>query len=309
MDLVPEEDPTGKGTVFIPFSVDDLASNEYVVARGLHAGAGGARGKQIFGHDFAIETLLPNGEWTRLVAGVTEATENAHHRVFGRTVLAIADGEIDEAVDHHPDNPLGAKNKNPNFMWIRHGKMQVYYSHLKQNSIKVRSGRVVAGQRLAEVGNSGNTNGIPHLHMHGQDADSITLRGFAFKRAKILERAQVISSGPDAWVWLNTRGIPRERCAVRPSEHRTIPDLGREFELAKLWVAEVFGGVAQGGDGFVLVGGKIVKVPPRGPKWALLQSLIALEAAEKIDHPSAQKIIEEIAETIANLANELKKQR
>ena len=37
-------------------------------------------------------------------------------------------------------------------------------------------------------------------------------------------------------------------------------------------VAEVFGDVSKGGDGFVIVGGKLYKVPPRTPKFKLLDA-------------------------------------
>lgn len=44
-------------------------------------------------------------------------------------------------------------------------------------------------------------------------------------------------------------------------------------------VAEVFGGVASDGGGFIIVGGKIIKVPPRSPLLKVLEAIIAGEAA------------------------------
>ena len=73
--------------------------------------------------------------------------------------------------------------------------------------------------------------------------------------------------------------------------------------------AQVFGGVAQDGGGFIIVGGKIIKIPPRGPKWALLQSMIALDAAEQIDHPASVRLVRAVTETIATIAKDMSKQK
>lgn len=52
------------------------------------------------------------------------------------------------------------------FILIEHEDGTVaFYGHLKQGSIVVREGDcVMAGQRIAASGNSGNTLGDPHLH-------------------------------------------------------------------------------------------------------------------------------------------------
>jgi len=73
--------------------------------------------------------------------------------------------------------------------------------------------------------------------------------------------------------------------------------------------AQVFGGVAQDGGGFIIVGGKIIKIPPRGPKWALLQSMIALDAAEQIDHPASVRLVRAVTETIATIAKDMSKHK
>jgi hypothetical protein len=66
-------------------------------------------------------------------------------------------------------------------------------------------------------------------------------------------------------------------------------------------------GVGAGGGGFVIVGGKIVKVPPRGPKYALLQTLAALDAAEDIDHPLGKKLVQQIGQAIEGIAKDIAK--
>jgi hypothetical protein len=66
-------------------------------------------------------------------------------------------------------------------------------------------------------------------------------------------------------------------------------------------------GVAQGAGGFVIVGGKIVRVPPRGPRYALLQALAALDAAEDIGHPLGQKVASQIGEAVVGIARDIAK--
>lgn len=312
MDLIPYDNPTGEGAVFLPFSAGNLADDEYVVGRGVHH-APGPKGNQIFGHDFAIEVSPAAGVWSRLVEGVTTATEPEHYRVFGKSVYAIADGEVFDAERTRPDNPVTGNlpNAKPNFLWITHGDIEVYYSHFRQDSLEVGTGSsVVAGQKIGEAGNSGNTGGMPHLHMHARDVTTGALRGFAFKRAKVLERAQVLpSTGADEWVWLNSEGIAGEEyTAIRPQKPaRPETQFDPEKEIHKKVLAEVFGGIAEGGDGVVMVGGKILKIPPRGPKWALLQSLVELDALERMDHSSSSRVIRELSDAIAKIAKDLGK--
>lgn len=107
-----------------------------------------------------------------------------------------------------------------------------------------------------------------------------------------------------AVVWTDTRtGVQELFYDTVFVTKTTIPD-----ELKGI-VGKVFGGVAKGGDGFIIVGGKIIKIPPRGPKFALLQSMIALDAVEQIDHPMKVHLVNEVAETIAAIAKDLGEQQ
>lgn len=73
-------------------------------------------------------------------------------------------------------------------------------------------------------------------------------------------------------------------------------------------VATLLGpGVAHGAGGWVIVGGKIIKIPPRGPKYALLQALASLEAAEQIEHRAGRKMARQIAGTIPDIAKDIAK--
>jgi hypothetical protein len=106
-----------------------------------------------------------------------------------------------------------------------------------------------------------------------------------------------------AVIWTDTRTGVQELFYDEVRTTKTvIPD---EFEGIS---AEVSGGVASGGGGFIIVGGKIIKIPPRGPKWALIQSMIALDAAEQIDHPAGPRLVRGVTETIVGIAKDMGKQ-
>jgi hypothetical protein len=103
-------------------------------------------------------------------------------------------------------------------------------------------------------------------------------------------------------IWTDTRTGVQELFY----DHVKTNELDAPFWFTHGIVATLVGpGVAQGGGGWVIVGGKIVRVPPRGPKYALLQALAALDAAEDINHPLGKKVVEHIGDAIAGIAKEI----
>jgi hypothetical protein len=107
-------------------------------------------------------------------------TKNENWWGWGEPVLAVADGEITEAVDEFPDNvprvlpPVTLDNIAGNHITLKIAEDRfVTYAHLQRATIKVRAGsHVHRGEVLALLGNSGNTTGA-HLHLQVTDRDSV----------------------------------------------------------------------------------------------------------------------------------------
>ena len=127
---------------------------------------------------FAIdwERLDPSG---RLFVGDKRVLANWEG--YGEDILAVADGTVVRAVDGLPNQVPGAlpeglapleADGNAVFLRLRDGRI-VSYAHMIPGSVTVREGdRVVRGQLLGRVGNSGNSS-APHLHIHVVDRNAI----------------------------------------------------------------------------------------------------------------------------------------
>jgi murein DD-endopeptidase MepM/ murein hydrolase activator NlpD len=293
-DLIPWR-PASERALPLPFARHELDDDEYVVTSARHWYNGGANGTQIYAHDISIQARV-NGEWTRTYTG--SARRNTDVRVFGRPIRAQADGEVLEVNNQGPDNHYDKEldDAKANYVRVRYGTLEVRYSHLRDGSIVVSPGPVRAGQKLAEAGNSGNTGGSPHLHMECRTSPGGTLRGFSFKNTWQLARDLVpADNGPGRRVRIDRQGICEEAAALRPFATRFGPgDLGLEIDELEVLVAEVFGGVAKGGDGWVIVNGKLTRVPPRGIRGELLKALVALDEADGLDRAAKTKRVKAI---------------
>lgn len=310
MDLLPYTDPTGFGALRLPISNLDLDEGEYLVTSAKHWANGGANGTQIYAHDIKVQAKL-NGEWTSLHDGVTKAN-NSDYRIWGKPLRAVADGIVDVCEDHYENNafpgaerPAGTPGVG-NSMTIRHGNITVIYAHLQKDSIpealKVPNATVSAGDIIGLAGNSGRSDG-PHLHIEGRDSDTNTLRGLPFRMGSVLDRDKINADQTGPWVALTADGISKDTVAIRPGwrwgpANYKFP----EIEMAEI-VAEVFGGVSKGGDGFVIVGGKLYKVPPRTPKFKLLDALVSLgeNSRDPVKTAEIGKAIEKIGAEIAGM--------
>jgi murein DD-endopeptidase MepM/ murein hydrolase activator NlpD len=84
----------------------------------------------------------------------------------GTPVIAACSGVVMKVCSDLPDDGKQPESGRHNHIMIKHDDGTVaFYAHLKQNSILVKVGeRVSQGQPIAQSGNSGNTQGLPHLH-------------------------------------------------------------------------------------------------------------------------------------------------
>lgn len=236
MDLIRYSDPTGHGAFLFPFAADDLDEGEYVVTAAVHGYPGGSAGSQIFAHDLFIQSQAL-GEWSSYY-NLRNKDDNEDVRIFGKPVRAMAAGEVfgldqssPDFPEGYPDNALGAEGRpagvpvGGNHLWVTHGNAEVEYCHLRQGSIEVANGdHVVAGQKLGEAGNSGNTNGTPHLHIQCRETVTNALRPFTFKHAVMMERSQLEPDGTGPWVKMYSRGVCESQAAILP--HDPQDDLG-----------------------------------------------------------------------------------
>lgn len=108
------------------------------------------------------------------------SSRNENWWEWGEPVLAVADGDITEAVDQFPDNtprvlpPVTLDNIAGNHIVLRISQNRfVTYAHLQRGSIRVRAGdHVHRGDVLGLLGNSGNSTGA-HLHLQLTDNKSV----------------------------------------------------------------------------------------------------------------------------------------
>ncbi len=137
--------------------------------------ASGGRSTLVNGH-WSLKVQRNAIDFVQLVDGKTyrgdrSRLENFH--IFGDPLLAVAAGRVTAAVDSRPDLPIGERTWHE--MAGNHvildigGGHYVLYGHLKQGSVRVHAGdRVRRGQRIGQVGDSGNSD-EPHLHIQVQN--------------------------------------------------------------------------------------------------------------------------------------------
>jgi hypothetical protein len=114
----------------------------------------------------------------RLVKGDLSKVEN--YTIFGKDVIAVADGTAVDTRNDLPEQPPGKLPDNlpidqadGNFVVLDIGNGAfALYAHMQPGSVKVaRGAKVKYGDLLGKVGNTGNTS-APHLHFHVMDGPS-----------------------------------------------------------------------------------------------------------------------------------------
>ena len=100
-----------------------------------------------------------------------QPSESRAYRIYGAQVLAPCAGEVVAASDGLPDmHPprVDREHMAGNHVLLRCADADVLLGHFRPGSLRMAVGaQVRVGERIAEVGNSGNT-GEPHLHIHAQ---------------------------------------------------------------------------------------------------------------------------------------------
>lgn len=131
----------------------------------------------------------------------------ADYYCFDKTVLAPADGIIEEVYDGIADNTVGEKNLKENWgntVIIKHSEfLYSQLSHLKEASICVQPGqKVKKGDILGKVGNSGNSP-YPHLHFQLQSTPFLGSKTLNYPISNYFEKT-------DGSYNLRTVSIPKE---------------------------------------------------------------------------------------------------
>lgn len=93
------------------------------------------------------------------------------YAIFGTPILAPCDGVVIARLDGRADMPVPIPDKQVmegNHVTLRCGRVQLLLAHMRRGSVTPEQGQIVrVGDRLGQVGNSGNTS-TPHLHIHAQ---------------------------------------------------------------------------------------------------------------------------------------------
>jgi hypothetical protein len=156
-----------------------LGPGRYLVAQGgsrtvLNAHLACLGAPHLRGQSFGLDIVGLTG------AGMTapafrRAADAPDYAIFGREVRAPVDGVVIHVTDGLPDLPPPATDpERPmgNHVWLETagpgGRVLILLAHLRSGSISIEAGAAIRrGQKIAQVGNSGNTS-EPHLHIHAQ---------------------------------------------------------------------------------------------------------------------------------------------
>jgi hypothetical protein len=131
-----------------------------------------------------------------------DSTRLTSYYAFGKPLLAPADGRITALDDSRPDLAIGdADRRHPEGNYLVMdigGGRYVMIAHLKQGSALVHLGdHVRLGQRLAQVGNSGNTS-EPHVHIQVQNVGTFDVADSGIRTYPILFRSAILVRGGEA---------------------------------------------------------------------------------------------------------------
>lgn len=157
--------------LIFPFRGQGMISQAGVLGGGHRNRSGG----------FAIDALGLNQTYAPSLRTGSDRPQD--YAGWGRPIIAPGAGHVVQARNDRPDQPRDGES-NPayyapeypnggdvgNHVVIDHGNNEFsLIAHMRMGSVRVRAGeRVVQGQQLGELGNSGDTSG-PHVHYQLQD--------------------------------------------------------------------------------------------------------------------------------------------
>jgi hypothetical protein len=155
-----------------PVTVASPLEEEWYVAQGGHA--------ELVNYHHVTSTQSNALDIVQVVDGQTHrpgSKDLESYYIYGAPILAPADGVVSSVVDGLRDQPIGTVDDQRdagNQVVIRVGEDRyIMIGHVRAGSIRVSVGdRVAAGQVIAEVGNSGNTD-EPHVHIQAQNLPSL----------------------------------------------------------------------------------------------------------------------------------------
>jgi hypothetical protein len=139
-------------------------------------------------------TMTHQGDWSKAVDFVILDQEMKTYRLpgnlpehfycYNKPVLSVADGIVEEIVDHVEDNEIGGNNTQQNWgntIIIKHAEgLYSKLSHLKKQSFTIAKGAFVKqGDIIAYCGNSGRSP-EPHLHIQLQSTPHIGSKTMAY---------------------------------------------------------------------------------------------------------------------------------
>lgn len=179
-----------------PVTISSPLSGTWFVAHGGHAELVNYH-HIAYGQQDAFDIVQVRGGSTHRGDGA----DLADYYAFGQPLLAPADGVVTAAEDGLRDEPVGSVNiEHPegNHVIVDIGAgRHVVMAHVRRGTLRVGVGdRVRAGQVLAQVGNSGNTD-EPHLHLQVQNLPELDASHPApgLHTSPILFRDMIITRG------------------------------------------------------------------------------------------------------------------
>jgi len=159
----------------------------------------------------------------RIYAGNREKLES--YTIYGKPVLAVADGFVASVVDGLPEQTPGKYPTNISLdeadgnsvILDLGGRLYAVYAHMQSGSVQVRVGEgVKMGQLIGVVGNSGNSV-APHLHFQISDRpSSLSSNGLPYE----IRSFQItgISPGTKAFDESEDKGVPLVVTPISPAQ-------------------------------------------------------------------------------------------